>query len=196
MCWYLQKKKSVSWQSLFSSWNWNKNGSNLLISKLDTCHLPLAASRRSPSDKVDCFNGGPWNGCKDIVFASNVTADVCALTVRGERPLTDFQEKLEICANQPDSPPTPRVGWEPPKYKKINVPLHSKLFWAFYFFFFVSLKFSQNVGFWGSYEISSPLLIVVCVSLHLWNPRPDCTQLVVVTNPPFLRISGMGGSHK
>ena len=105
-----------------------KNGSNLLISKLDTCLLPLAASRRSPSDKVDCFNGGPWNGCKDIVFASNVTADVCALTVRGERPLTDFQEKLEICANQPDSPPTPRVGWEPPKYKKINVPLHSKLF--------------------------------------------------------------------
>ena len=65
---------------------------------MDTCLLPLAASRRSPSDKVDCFNGGPWNGCKDIVFASNVTADVCALTVRGERPLTDFQEKLEICA--------------------------------------------------------------------------------------------------
>ena len=118
MCWYLEKKKSESWQSLFSSWNWNKNGSNLFISKLDTCLLPLAASRRSPSDKVDCFNGGPRNGCKDILFASNVTADVCALTVRGERPLTDFQEKLEICANRPDSPPSSRVGWDPPKYKK------------------------------------------------------------------------------
>ena len=105
--------------------------------------------------------------------------------LEGSVPLQIFRKSWKFV---PDSPPSPRVGWEPPKYKKINVPLHSKLFWAFYFFFFVSLKYSQNVGFWGSYEISSPLLIVVCVSLHLWNPRPDYPTRSGDKSPLFKNI--------
>ena len=108
--------------------------------------------------------------------------------LEGSVPLQIFRKSWKFVPTGRTRPALP--GWvvNHQSTKKINVPLHSKLFWAFYFFFFVSLKFSQNVGFWGSYEISSPLLIVVCVSLHLWNPRPDYPTRSGDKSPLFKNI--------